>query len=160
QQRSSLETLIRKGPPNEKFLWPIELTSAQGVPGFGYIMLLREERFKSIVDLMTRRVEPTFRVLAAAGLELANSFLQLHSKGLCYCDISFGNVFFDPENGDISICDNDNVAVDGLTDSGIRGTPRFMAPEVVCNRALPSTQTDLFSLAVLLFYIFMLHHPL
>jgi eukaryotic-like serine/threonine-protein kinase len=159
-QRMALETLIKKGPPNEKFLWPVELASAPNIPGYGYIMLLREQRFKSIVDLMRRRVEPTFRVLATAGLELSNSFLQLHSKGLCYCDISFGNVFFDPENGDIAICDNDNVAVDGETEGGIKGTPRFMAPEVVCNIAWPSTQTDLFSLAVLLFYIFMLHHPL
>jgi serine/threonine protein kinase len=35
-----------------------------------------------------------------------------------------------------------------------------MAPEIVRGDALPSTQTDLFSLAVLLFYMFMIHHPL
>ena len=35
-----------------------------------------------------------------------------------------------------------------------------MAPEVVRGDDLPSTQTDLFSLAVLLFLILMNHHPL
>ena len=35
-----------------------------------------------------------------------------------------------------------------------------MAPEVVRGDSLPSTQTDLFSLAVLLFYLFLVHHPL
>jgi hypothetical protein len=35
-----------------------------------------------------------------------------------------------------------------------------MAPEVVRGEAMPSTQTDLFSLAVLLFYALMLGHPL
>ena len=59
EQRAALETLVKKGPPNEKFLWPMELTSAEGVPGFGYIMPLRESRYKGIVDLMKRRIEPT-----------------------------------------------------------------------------------------------------
>jgi serine/threonine protein kinase len=84
----------------------------------------------------------------------------LHAKGLCYRDISFGNVFFDPKTGQVLICDNDNVAVDGKADSGVLGTPRFMAPEVVRSEAKPSRQTDLFSLAVLLFYLLMIHHPL
>ena len=35
-----------------------------------------------------------------------------------------------------------------------------MAPEIVRGVAWPSAETDLFSLAVLLFYIFMVHHPL
>lgn len=160
EQRAALETLVRKGPPNEKFLWPMELTSAMDVEGFGYVMPLREPRYKGIVDMMKRRVEPGFRALATAGLDLAHSYLQLHSQGLCYCDISFGNVFFDPNTGEVLICDNDNVAVDGEAKGGVLGTPRFMAPEVVRGKALPSTQTDLFSLAVLLFYMFMVHHPL
>jgi DNA-binding helix-hairpin-helix protein with protein kinase domain len=109
---------------------------------------------------MKRRIEPTFRALATAGLELAHSYLQLHAKGLCYRDISFGNVFFDPDTGEVLICDNDNVGVDGEAHAGVLGTPRFMAPEVVRGEALPSTQTDLFSLSVLLFYMFMVHHPL
>lgn len=160
QQRIALETLVKKGPPTERFLWPMELASAAGVAGFGYVMPLRESRYKGIVDLMKRRIEPTFRALATAGLDLAHSYLQLHSQGLCYRDISFGNVFFDPGTGEVLICDNDNVAVDGEATGGIVGTPRFMAPEVVCDKGRPSTQTDLFSLAVLLFYMFMVHHPL
>jgi serine/threonine protein kinase len=159
-QREALEVLVKSGPPNEKFLWPMELASAGGVAGFGYIMPLRESRYKGIVDMMKRRVEPTFRALATSGLELSHSYLQLHSKGLCYRDISFGNVFFDPNTGATAICDNDNVAVDGKAGGGVLGTPRFMAPEVVRGDALPSTQTDLFSLAVLLFYMLLVHHPL
>ncbi len=160
EQKAALEMLIRKGAPNEKFLWPICLTSSKEIKGFGYIMPLRESCYKSIVDLMKRRIEPSFHALAMAGIELAHSFLQLHAKGLCYRDISFGNVFFNPDTGEIRICDNDNVAIDGEASAGILGTPRFMAPEVVRGEAKPSTQTDLFSLAVLLFYILMIHHPL
>ena len=159
-QRGALELVVKKGAPDGRFLWPSELTSAGGVPAFGYIMPLRPASYKSIVDLMKRRVEPTFRALVTAGFQLADSFLQLHAKGLCYRDISFGNVFFDPKTGDILIADNDNVGVEGAARAGVLGTPRFMAPEVVRGDAMPSTQTDLFSLAVLLFYMLMVHHPL
>lgn len=160
-QRDALEILVKKGSPNDKFLWPMELTEEPGLGGFGYIMPLREGRYKGLVDLMKGRVEPTFRSLATAGLELAHSFLLLHARGLCYRDISFGNVFFDPASGEILICDNDNVTVDdGTSWGGVLGTARFMAPEIVRGEAMPSTRTDLFSLSVLLFYMFMIHHPL
>jgi serine/threonine protein kinase len=52
------------------------------------------------------------------------------------------------------------VAFDGDQNASVGGTPRFMAPEIVRGEAKPSTQTDLFSLSVLLFYMLMVHHPL
>ncbi len=159
-QRKNLETLIDKGPPNAQFLWPMELATAPDVGGFGYIMPLREPGYKNIVDLMKRRIDPSFHALATTGMQLAQAFLELHAKGLCYRDISFGNVFFHPDTGDIQVCDNDNVSIDGQGQSGVLGTPRFIAPEVVRGEAVPSIQTDLFSLSVLLFYLFHIHHPL
>ncbi len=159
-QRSGLDVLVKKGPPTARFLWPMELTTSVNVPGFGYIMPLRPSKYRSIVDLMKRRAEPTFRALATAGLQLADSFLDLHAAGWCYRDISFGNVFFDPDSGEVLICDNDNVTVDKQGTFGVLGTPRFMAPEIVRGEALPSSDTDLYSLAVLLFYMLMVHHPL
>jgi serine/threonine protein kinase len=40
-------------------------------------------------------------------------------------------------------------------------SPKFMAPELVRRETLqPSRETDLYSLAVLLFYVFFIHHPL
>jgi len=159
-QRASMELLIRKGAPSEHFLYPMEITTAAGVPGFGYVMPLRPKRFKNIVDLMKRTIEPTFRALATAGLNLSHNYLLLHSQGLCYRDISFGNAFFDPDNGDVLIADNDNVSVDGAAVLGVLGTPRFMAPEIVRGEAIPSTNTDLFSLSVLIFYMLMVAHPL
>lgn len=159
-QRRAIEALVRAGPPTESFLWPLEMVVSKGTPGFGYLMPLREDRFSGLVELMNGRVDPSFRALVETGLHLANSFLMLHSNGLCYCDISFGNIFFDPENGDVSICDNDNVGIDGQFFAGVLGTPRFMAPEVVIGTNRPSITTDLYSLSVLLFYVFMMHHPL
>ncbi|MBI3037674.1 serine/threonine protein kinase [bacterium] len=159
EQLKSLNSLVQKGPPSETFLWPIELVSSKDRIGFGYLMPLREVRFKSLFDLMKNRVDPSFMTLSTVGLNLSHGFLLLHSKGFCYRDISFGNVFFDPQTGDILICDNDNVAVNGETSSSIAGTLGFMAPELVRNEAKPCIQTDLFSLSVLLFYMFILNHP-
>lgn len=159
EQRTALEELIKSGAPDARFLWPIELATAAGKPGFGYLMPLREERYRGISDLLVRRVTPTFMSLATAGIHLADGFLQLHGRGLCYRDISQGNIFFDPQNGDILICDNDNVGL-ASQPGGVIGTPRFMAPEVVRGEKLPSAQTDLFSLAVLLFLMLVNHHPL
>jgi len=161
EQQQALAELIQKNAPNDKFLWPLSLAHCSEVKGFGYIMPLRPAHYKSIADLITRRVEPSFYHLLTATMQLADSFLQLHAKGLCYQDISFGNVFIDPLNGNILICDNDNVTTNKLSEnSPIMGTPRFMAPEIVLGTAAPSSESDLFSLAVLLFYMLMLHHPL
>ncbi len=158
--RERLESAMTAGAPSDRFLWPQEMVEGGNTAGFGYVMPLRESRFVGIVDLVMRRVEPTFRTLITAGFELAHSYLHLHAKGLCYRDISFGNVFFDPASGEVRICDNDNVGVDARSSGGIGGTARFMAPEIVRGEAVPSVHTDLFSLAVLLFYMLVNHHPL
>jgi serine/threonine protein kinase len=122
-------------------------------------MHLRNKNYISIVDLMRNQVDPSFKALITACMELCECFKYLHLNGLCYRDISFGNVFFSPETGEVAICDNDNVGVDGEK-AEILGTPRFMSPEIVRGEALPSIDTDLYSLAVLLFHILMVHHPL
>jgi serine/threonine protein kinase len=161
--RDRLLLAVTRGAPSATFLWPADLVVAPGHPGLGYVMPLRETRFHGFVDLMKPReaggISPTFRVLATAALELAEGYRVLHAAGLCYRDISFGNVALDPESGEIKICDNDNVDVNG-TQGSVLGTPMFMAPEIVEGLAAPNTRTDLWSLAVLLFFAFMIHHPL
>jgi DNA-binding helix-hairpin-helix protein with protein kinase domain len=129
-------------------------------PGFGYLMPLRPDAYSGLSDLLTGKVDVPFSVICTLGTELADSFLSLHNEGLCYRDISFGNVFFDPSSGRPLICDNDNVGIDGVSPSAVLGTRRFMAPEIVRREAGPSTDTDLYSLSVLLFYLLMVGHPL
>ncbi len=161
EQRAVIERLVKVGPPARYFLWPLSIIEEEKRAGtFGYVMELRESRFRGSEDFMARRVEPSFRALLTAAWQLADGFLQLHSQGLCYRDISFGNVFLDPRSGDIRVCDNDNVDIIGAPTGGVLGTPRFMAPEVVRREASPSDQTDRYSLAVLLFYLLMGGHPL
>lgn len=160
EQRKSLEALVLKGAPTEKFLWPLEIVSSQNFNDFGYIMPLLPKNFKKLKDYVNREIDPSFFALATAGFQLSDSFFHLHAKGLAYRDISFGNIFFDPQNGDVLIIDNDNVTFDKTKTSLILGTMKFMAPEIVRGEALPSSDTDRFSLAILLFYMFFISHPL
>lgn len=70
QQRAVLATLVRRAPPNERFLWPLEMVTDPKVPGYGYVIGLRQARFKGIVDLMKRRIEPSFRATVSDGVLL------------------------------------------------------------------------------------------
>jgi DNA-binding helix-hairpin-helix protein with protein kinase domain len=160
EQWEALSVLVDLGPPSERFLWPTDVAELPDRKTFGYLMPLREPRFSGLSELARRQVTTTFRSLTVAGFQLADSFLALHARGLCYRDISLGNVFFDPRTGDVLICDNDNVAVDGEGHQSVLGTTGFMAPEIERSEAMPSTRTDLYSLAVLLFLLFVNHHPL
>lgn len=160
KQKLMIEKLIKTGKPDNRFLWPTDVVEIDGKKSFGYLMPLRPPQFSNIVDLMKRRIEPTFESVITACIQLADSFNKLHEKGLCYRDISFGNFFFYSRTGDILICDNDNVTSTDIKDSGVLGTPRFMAPEVVRGVDKPNAKTDLFSLSILIFYMLMMHHPL
>lgn len=160
KQKAILDALIIKGSPDASFLWPQDLVFRSYDEPFGYIMPLRPKNYKSIVDMMKRRAEPSFCSLCRAAYNLTNSYQKLHTMGYSYQDISFGNLFFDPDNGNVLICDNDNVCANGIDNSSVYGTPRFMAPEIVLGKTKPSRNTDLYSLAVLLFYMLMMAHPL
>jgi eukaryotic-like serine/threonine-protein kinase len=157
--RDRLKMAVRRGSPSPAFLWPSDLAVSQEMAGFGYVMPLREPRFRDFTEVMTGQVNPSLRALATAGLQLSEGYHRLHALGLCYRDISFGNIALDPQSGDICICDNDNVDVNGKA-GAVFGTPYFMAPELVRGKAVPSARTDLWSLAVLLFQAFTMSHPL
>ena len=160
EQKTALERLIGKGSPAPCFLWPTAMVEEAKSKRYGYIMGIREPNFRAFEDYLARRVQPSMRVLLTAGMKLVDGFLRLHSKGLCYRDISFANVFFDLKTGEVCICDNDNVDVSGAESGGVLGTQRFMAPEVVRGEAAPSAETDRYSLAVLLFFFLYGGHPL
>ena len=159
-QRGLIVDLVERGAPDERFLWPLEMISSTTTDGFGYVMPLRPDSYAGLAEMLTGKVDVAFSVVCRLSVELADTFLRLHTEGLCYRDISFSNVFFDPATGRPLICDNDNVGVDGRSMTGVLGTRRFMAPEIVRRDANPSARTDLYSLSVLLFYVLVMGHPL
>ncbi|MGB5239276.1 MAG: protein kinase, partial [Prochlorococcaceae cyanobacterium] len=160
---------IRATAPSDAFLWPLALVKpCQGsVPllrggeaSFGYLMELRPTGFVGAHEHVGGHLAIGLLQVLRASFFLAEAFHALHLKGLCYKDISLGNLFLEPSSGRILICDNDNVDVDGRDLGSVLGTPGFMAPEILMGRARPGANSDLFSLAVLIFRLLTRHDPL
>lgn len=150
---------IKMGAPNEYYLWPLEITSRHRGT-FGYIMKLRPQEYREYGDFLIGDARfSSWNTLFSAALNIVESFFTLHSRGYSYQDLNEGSFFINPVNGDVLICDNDNVAPFG-DNLGVKGMPKYMAPEVVLDKARPSTHTDRFSLAVILFRLFYIDHPL
>ncbi|GHU58402.1 hypothetical protein AGMMS49975_24970 [Clostridia bacterium] len=156
--KKSISHLISIGAPGGQFLWPRELIERDGQ--FGYIMGLRPSKYKNSQGILSREISLTYSKVCKACIGLIDGFGKLHTSGLSYQDISWGNIFIDPSDGDVLICDNDNVAAHGASIAGIAGTRGFMAPEIVRREAKPDIYTDMFSLGVLLFRILFMEHPL
>lgn len=155
----NLNDNIQKGSPNNAFLWPEFLTEKE-FGSFGYVMKLRPKNYHDFSEFLLNKVN--FKSLSAvvqAAIYIVNGFRDLHRKGYSYQDLNDGNFFIDPNNGNVLICDNDNVAPYGSS-LGVAGKARYMAPEVVRNIERPNNKTDRFSLAVILFLLFFNNHPL
>ncbi|MBG1233908.1 protein kinase domain-containing protein [Aestuariivirga litoralis] len=160
--RQRITRMVQQGAPDGSFVWPMDLAEVDGSGSFGYIMpLISPDRrpLKLMFENGKERINPSLTARVAACLNIATSFQKLHATGYCYQDINLGGFFLEPERGSIQICDADNISVDGEL-GGVYGTRKFMAPEVLRREALPSTKTDLYSMAVLFFYMILNWHPL
>ncbi len=157
---NSIKHNVDKGAPDKAFLWPEAITEKSD-GSFGYLMDLRPEGYYELSEFMLAREVKfsSFKAAVEACIRIVSAFRLLHNEGFSYQDLNDGNFFINPKNGDVLICDNDNVAANG-TNMGIIGKPRYMAPEIVLGKALPDTQTDRFSLSVILFLILCMNHPL
>lgn len=161
---SRLKRLVKIGTPNDSFCWALDYVSVryQGSNYHGYIMRLRKPDYIAPARFISGECQMDFKPLFKACLNLADSFAQLHLRGLCYKDVSINNFFFHPISGNCSIIDIDNICYDSVYDysANVLGTPRFMAPEIVEGTAKPSIYSDYHSLAVLLFYLLLRGNPL
>ncbi|GBU28944.1 hypothetical protein R84B8_02506 [Treponema sp. R8-4-B8] len=155
----NLENNINKGAPTAAFLWPQDITE-KTEKGYGYIMDLCPPEFKEFsLFLLAKEKFASVTAMINSGLYIIEAFRELHNSGYSYQDLNDGNFFVNPKNGEVLICDNDNVVEYGKN-LGVAGKCRYMAPEVVIGKALPSVHTDKYSLAVILFLLLMGNHPL
>ena len=78
--------------------------------------------------------QPTFRAFTTIGRKLVDAFAALHATGLCYRDISFGNLRVDPPRARSR---SSTWTTSGSTAGSalVKGTGRFMAPEVLRDEA-------------------------
>ena len=156
---ANLENNIKKGKPASTFLWPEDVTEHDG-DAFGYIMDLRPDDYKDFTRfLLGKEVFASITAMCNTSLQITAGFRELHLKGYSYQDLNDGNFFINPKNGNLLICDNDNVSEFGKS-LGIAGKARYMAPEIVARGAKPDNKTDAFSLSVILFLLWTRNHPL
>lgn len=153
----NLERNIRQGAPSDAFIWPEYLTLQEN-GSYGYIMKLRPNDYFEFGNyLLARKNFKSFNAMLAAAMKICNGFMMLHRFGYSYQDLNDGNFFIRPTDGDVLICDNDNVMPQGEK-SGIMGKARYMAPEIVAG-GIPDKYSDRFSLSVILFMLFFANHP-
>lgn len=125
---------------------------------YGYIMKLRPEGYYEFGNyLLALKNFKSLDAMLAAAMKICEGFRMLHLKGYSYQDLNDGNFFIRPSDGDVLICDNDNVMPQGQK-SGIMGKARYMAPEIVAG-GVPDKYSDRFSLSVILFMLFFANHP-
>lgn len=151
---------IKVGSPSNAFVWPEQLTKWVDGETFGYIMKIFPREYEPFPKFLLARVRfSSVRAMVDAALNMVTAFKSLHNKGYNYQDLNDGNFSINPHNGQILICDNDNVVGHGEY-SGILGKPRYMAPEVIRAEKQPDKSTDRYSLAVILFMLLAGNHPL
>lgn len=177
QFRANLQKNIKRDvPPSDEFLWPIRLTEPfDGDEGrFGYMMRLIPSNYTSLSDILrTYKIEinrdgkavrvpvgfSSLDAIAIAAMHMAKAFRGLQRVGCSYQDMNDGGFYIDTSTGDVLICDCDNVSPQG-SNTGIKGKPGYMAPEVVTGESKPGLDTDKFSLAMVLFKFLMRGDPL
>lgn len=147
------------GAPSEDFLWMLDVSDYQA-DSFGYLMKLRPATFVGFSSYLNAEVKiNSILVLLKTARNICRAFQSLHRLGYSYQDINDGNFFLNPQTGDVLVCDNDNVAPCGVW-MGMGGKDRYMAPEVVLGKKRAGMESDLYSLAVILFMLFYVAHPL
>lgn len=167
KMRKIIQKNVNHGLPDKNFLWPLYVTEMDCEKNtFGYLMELYDtKKYKPLVDFRysgrTGVHFATFDALYTAAYNICKSFRKLHLSGYAYLDISDHNIMADPKTGEVLICDCDNcVPSVSHLNPGILGTPGFMAPEILTGKSKPNRTSDYFSLAVLLFELFYVDHPL
>ena len=155
----NLRNNMMAGSPSSDYLWPQDIIQTKD-GGFGYVMDLLPSQYHEAGDiLLNPGLMPSFKRLVDACLNTLTALRVLHDKGYSYKDLNYNNVAIEPHTGKVLIYDNDNVSPNNI-DTGIRGYPAFMAPEVVLDKSTPTVRSDLHSMAVLIFYLLVLQHPL
>ena len=147
---------------DKRFVWPQDLIDTND--GFGYIMsLIDMKKYLTLHKLtylmyINNENKVSKKVLCDICINLAEAFKNLHDGGKCYKDISPNNIIFDINSGEVLIFDVDNVVTSGEK-GDVKGTPKFMAPEVVAGTKDPDKDTDKFSLASYFFHLLVGHYP-
>ena len=91
--------------------------------------------------------------------QIARIARWMHTRGLFYPRLSPGDLAVDIKTGQVTLMNCDQILIPGQTITG-RLRVAYSAPEVNMKNVSPSVATDQHTLAVLIYQILLLRHPL
>src|SRR5262245_9539323 len=94
---------------------------------------------------------------ATIGIDLCRALAAVHAAGLVHGDVKAQNVVRE-QGGRIVLMDFGAGRAQGADAAGVAGTPMYLAPEVLAGEPA-TTQSDLYSLGVLLFHLLTRAYP-
>lgn len=155
---NNLKQLCSIQTPDDAFVWPIDYFENGSLRG--YVMdYIDRKHYHNLVDYDSSTC-PVY-VLTEIAIAIAEAFDKLHSKKMFFCDINRDDIFVREMNGrvELKICDCDNIPVTNYKPV-IKGKHGFMAPEIITKEKTHSIKTDLFSISVIFFRLFIRLWPL
>ncbi len=137
----------------------VEIYDYSGVESEHLYLVMEKLEGDDLFNIMNSKGMMPEPAAAAVGHELCAALQVAHEAGVIHRDLKPENVFMDGQ-GRVVLTDfgvvkaiREDSAVDGWqADTDVIGTPGFMAPELMMNRAL-GPRTDIFALGALLYNI-------
>lgn len=172
----------RQKPQLRRHLEELRLLPLDGLDLARPLELLRGTDVVGYTMRLMRDMQPVSELIAADGVKslvgfyleggglrrrlrllekAASTLAELHATPLVYGDVSAENVFVSESKDaeEVWFIDSDNLGYCGEELEGIY-TPMFGAPELVTGRAPTSTTfTDVYSFAILAFWVLVQSHP-
>ncbi|MBC7793834.1 MAG: serine/threonine protein kinase, partial [Clostridia bacterium] len=137
----------------------VEIYDYSGVESEHLYLVMEKLDGDDLFNIMNSKGMMPEAAAAAVGHELCLALQVAHEAGIIHRDLKPENVFMDMA-GRVILTDfgvvkaiREDSAVDGFhSDTDVIGTPGFMAPELMMNRAL-GPRTDIFAMGALLYNI-------
>lgn len=142
--------------------------------GHGYLMRLASDMTPIREPYLPREFGPLETTAAwylgtgglkrrlAIAANMADGIAALHERGLAYVDLNPNNVMVSDDYGrtETWLIDTDNLTSRGDPNGDILGFPGYAAPERLTRYSPPSTLADTYILAIHVFRLLVLRHPL
>ena len=143
-----------------KLTLPLKLTRVDENGHYGFIMNLIPKEMVPMTDVLSGRKNfDSGEAMIRACRNISSSVGLFHTKyKKSFMDINDGSIFFNLKTGDVMICDCDNIAADEEITTTI-GKMGYMAPEICLGAKKCSIQSDLHSLAVILYTLLLRDKP-
>ena len=155
----NLSLLAGIGSPDKSILWVDDIVSSSDC-GFGYVTTLIPEGYIPCYRLI-REEELHLSSKCNFAIDLLRAFHNTRMQGLLlFTADGTENYYVHPRTGHLLIEECERTAPVGAMPYPTIFTPKYAAPEVILGKRVLDVQTNLFSLAVILFMLFFNGHPL